>query len=462
MGSAVVIGGSIAGLATASALSGLFDQVTVVERDPLPDGPETRQGVPQGRQIHVALPLGASVLDQLFPGFEDELGEEGCPTFDWVRDAPWFGSEGWRARAASDVHLIGFSRPLFEHVLRRRVRAIANAEFVQGTVDGLLSAEDGARVTGVSVSKPSPAEIEADLVVDASGRGSKAPKWLERLGYERPAEQHVRAYFGYASRLVRVPEGTMPGAARGLITMPYPGHTKGGLIMPADNGRHTLCAIGAVKDYPPAGEEEFLEYLRQAPSPLLAEIAASAEPVTEIATYRHAGNQLRLWGEMERHPRGFVPIGDAVASFNPIYGQGMTVAAIEAAKLRDRIESLDGDLGSLPDAFMGDLDAAVAFPYGMATAADSAYPETEFIDAERAPAETAEFFASLEQVASEDARVSRDLLRALGWFEGELLEAPELVGKVEAWVASGRTVRHDDPLDVPPVVEMPVGATGSQ
>jgi hypothetical protein len=243
----------------------------------------------------------------------------------------------------------------------------------------------------------------------------------------------------------------MPGGIRGLITMPYPGHSKGGLIMPADNGRHTLCAIGAVKDYPPSGEEGFLEFLRQAPSPLLAQIAERAEPVTEIATYHHPGNQLRLWGQLERRPRGFVPIGDAVASFNPIYGQGMTVAAIEAAKLRDRIAGLDGDLDPLPEAFMDDLEAAVAFPYGMATVADSAYPETEFVDAERAPAENAEFFASLEQLASEDPDVSRSILRALGWFEGELLEAPELLGKVEEWVSSGRTVRNDDPLSVPPV-----------
>jgi 2-polyprenyl-6-methoxyphenol hydroxylase-like FAD-dependent oxidoreductase len=449
---AVVIGGSISGLTAACALSHSFERVTVLERDPLPDGPGHRQGVPQARQLHVVLPLGVRVLDDLFPGFERELRDAGCPVFDEVRDSPWFGAQGWRARSDSDVHLFGFSRPLFEHLLRQRLRAIENVEIVQGTVDGLSAEAGGERVTGVTVSKPDPGRLEADLVVDASGRGSKAPRWLERLGYERPAEQHVRAHFGYASRLVRVPEGTMPDGIEGLITMPFPGHTKGGLILPADNGRHTLCCIGAVKDYPPADEEGFYEYLRQAPSPLLAEIAERCEPVTEITTYHHPGNQLRLWGELERRPRRFLPIGDAVASFNPIYGQGMTVAAFEAAKLRDRIALLGGDLDALADEFQADLAAAVAFPYAMATQADSAYPETEYVDAEPAPAEALEFFATVEQVATEDPAVARDILRATGWFEAELLASPELAAKAEAWAAAGRTVRNNDPARVPPVL----------
>jgi len=159
-GRAVVIGGSIAGLTAARALSESFDRVVVVERDRLPDGPEHRQGVPQGRQLHVVLPLGVRLLDDLFPGFERELRNEGCPTFDEVRDTPWFGGQGWRARSASDVHLFGFSRPLFEHLLRRRVRAIDAVEIVEGTVDGLLG--DGERVTGVSISKPQPERLEAD------------------------------------------------------------------------------------------------------------------------------------------------------------------------------------------------------------------------------------------------------------------------------------------------------------
>ena len=451
LGRAVVIGGSIAGLTAARALADAFDEVVIVERDHLPAGPEHRQGVPQGRQLHVVLPLGVQLLDGLFPGFEGELREAGCPTFDEVRDTPWFGGQGWRARSGSDVRLFGFSRPLFEHLLRTRVRGLEKVEIVEATVDGLLGA-DG-RVGGVSLSRPIPRELEADLVVDAGGRGSKAPRWLEQLGYERPAEQHVRAHFGYASRLVVVPDGALPDGLAGLITMPFPGHTKGGLILPADNGRHTLCCIGAVKDYPPGDEEGFYEYLRQAPSPLLGEIAARCEPVTDIATYHHPGNQRRMWEELDRRPRGFIPIGDAVASFNPIYGQGMTVAALEATLLRDRIAALGGDLDQLPEAFQADLQAAVEFPYSMATGADSSYPETELTNAERAPAENIEFFAAVERVATEDPAVARDILHATGWFEADLLASPRLVEKVEAWAAAGKQVTNNDPRHVPPVVD---------
>lgn len=447
-----IIGGSVAGLVTAAGVSDHFDRVTIVERDELPEGAGHRQGVPQARQLHVLLPLGAKTIDEMLPGFESELHEAGCPVFDEVRDTPWFGGQGWRARSDSDVQLIGFARPVLEDVLRRRVLALDNVEVERGTVGGLLATDDGKRVTGVAVKKPAPREIEADLVVDASGRGTKAPKWLEGLGYERPAEQHVRAYFGYASRLVRVPEGAMPDGLEGLITMPFPGHHKGGLILPADNGRHTLCCIGAQKDYPPADEEGFYEYLRQAPSPLLAEIGEQCEPLTEIHTYHHPGNQRRMWVEMVSRPLGFLPIGDAVASFNPIYGQGMTVAALEASRLGERIVALEGDLDRLPGAFQEDLRACVEFAYTMATGADAAYPETEFVNADRPPPENTEFFAGVEQVATEDPEVARDILRATGWFDADLLAAPELIGKVERWLEAGSRVRHNDPTKVPEVV----------
>jgi 2-polyprenyl-6-methoxyphenol hydroxylase-like FAD-dependent oxidoreductase len=146
----VVIGGSVAGLTAARALSESFDRVTIVERDVLPDGPELRPGVPQGRQLHVLLPVGAEAMDEFFPGLTQELADLGCPTFDEVLDTPWFGAQGWRARREADVKLIGFRRPLLEHVVRQRVRALANVEVLHGTVTGLLASEDASRITGVS------------------------------------------------------------------------------------------------------------------------------------------------------------------------------------------------------------------------------------------------------------------------------------------------------------------------
>jgi 2-polyprenyl-6-methoxyphenol hydroxylase-like FAD-dependent oxidoreductase len=448
LGKAVVIGGSIAGLTAARALSEFFDHVTIVERDELPTGPEHRAGVPQAMQLHVCLPIGAEVLEEFFPGFKQDLHDNGCPVFDEVNDTPWFGGAGWRARRESDVMLFGFARPVFEHTVRERLRALGNVEIMQGTATGLAATEDNERVTGVEIATPDDTTtLHADLVVDASGRGSKSPKWLEAMGYEPPAEQHVRAYFGYASRMVKL-NGELPQGLGGVITMPFPGSHKGGCFLPADNGRYTLCAIGAMKDHPPGDEEAFAEYLRQAPSPLLAEMAELSEPLTEINTYHHPGNQRRLWEDMERRPRGFIPIGDSVASFNPVYGQGMSVAAFEARKLRDRLKALDGDLDALPDAFMEDLRASVEFPYAMATGADSNYEGVKYVNAEAPPPEGQQFFAVAEQVATEDPDVARDILHAVGWFEPELLSSPELVAKVEAWIASGRTVTNNDPAVV--------------
>jgi 2-polyprenyl-6-methoxyphenol hydroxylase-like FAD-dependent oxidoreductase len=456
-GPAVVIGGSIAGLTAARALSESFDRVVIIERDELPDGIEHRPGVPQSKQLHVLLPLGTQVMEDFFPGFEQELSELGCPTFDEVKDTPWFGGQGWRARQESDVKLVGFRRPLLEHVVRGRARAIDNVEVVHATVTGLTGTEDGARVTGVtSVGADGTVAVEADLVVDASGRGSRSAKWLEGMGYERPQEQHIRAYYGYASRFVRVDEDRLPFGLRGVITMPFPGNTRGGVFMQSDNGLYTCCAMGAMKDYPPTDEEGFMAFLRDAATPLLGQMAEMSEPVTEINAYQHPGNQRRRWEDMERRPLGFIPIGDAVASFNPIYGQGMTVAALEAQKLRDRIATLGGDLDALPDAFMEDLTASCEFPFSIATGNDGVYPGATFVNAEPPPPENAAFFAAAEQVATEDPEVARNILHATGWFEPELLASPELVAKVEAWTAAGREVTNNDPAFVREPVEQPV------
>jgi 2-polyprenyl-6-methoxyphenol hydroxylase-like FAD-dependent oxidoreductase len=451
---AIVIGGSMAGLTAARALSETFERVTILERDELPHSVEHRPGVPQAKQLHVILPLGAQIMDELFPGFEQELMDAGCSVFDEVKDTPWFGRQGWRARRDSDVKLIGFRRPLLEHVVRERVRGIDSIDIVTATVTGLTGSDDGSRIIGVVLAGAATGALEADLVVDASGRGSRSPKWLEQLGYERPEEQHIRAYYGYASCFVRVDEQRLPQGLRGVITMPFPGRTKGGCFLPSDNGLYTCCAMGAMRDYPPADGDAFMAFLREAPSPLIAQMAELAEPVTEINTYQHPGNQRRLWEQMQRRPRGFIPIGDAVASFNPIYGQGMTVAALEAQKLRARIATLGGDLDLLPDAFMDDLTASCEFPFAIAAGNDANYPGATFVNAEPPPAENAEFFAAAEQVATEDPDVARDILHASGWFEPELLASPELVAKVQAWKASGREVSNNDPARVrEPVAE---------
>jgi len=453
-GHVVVIGGSIAGLTAARALSESFDRVTIVERDVLPDGPEHRAGVPQAKQLHVILPLGAAIMEEFFPGFKQELLDRGCSVFDEVKDTPWFGSQGWRARRDSDVHLIGFRRPVLEDTVRRRVLALSNVDVIVATVTGLVGEEGGNRVTGVKVVGDETSTLEADLVVDASGRGSRSPKWLEELGYERPDEQHIRAYYGYASRYVRIDESKLPQGLRGLITMPFPGNTRGGCFLPSDNGLYTCCAMGAMRDYPPADEEGYMEFLRGAATPLLAQMAEAAEPVTEIEVYQHPGNQWRHWDRLERRPRGFIPIGDSVASFNPIYGQGMTVASLQAQKLRDRIATLDGDLDALPELFMEDLIAAVEFPFGMASGSDANYPGVTFVNAEPPPPENAAFFALAEQAATEDPDIARDILHATGWFEPELLASPELVAKVEAWKAAGTVVTNNDPTQVrDPVAE---------
>lgn len=253
---AIVIGGSFAGLVTARVLSECFGQVTIVERDVLPDGPSLRKGVPQGSHVHGILHLGRVILDDVFPGFVNETEAEGAFLFDQLA---YFGIgsgdvvKGYAAR-----------RPLLEYVARRRVQVLPNVEFVMGRVEG-LSVRSGNRVGGVVVGDTS---IDADLVVDASGRGSAAPAWLERAGFEAPSETLVNAFGGYASRLLMVPDDAWPDNRRVLAQLPMPSNTKGAILYPQDNGLYIISLFGQSRDYPPDDEEGFEAFLAMSAQPL--------------------------------------------------------------------------------------------------------------------------------------------------------------------------------------------------
>ncbi|WP_433207342.1 FAD-dependent oxidoreductase [Nocardia sp. CA-107356] len=429
-------------------LSDIFEKVTVVERDALPTTPVARKGVPQSEQLHALMPLGADLLEELFPGWRAEMDEHGCPTVDEVRDALYWTAYGWRARGESDVALLGFTRTLLEHVVRDRVRGLPNVEFRVGAASGLATTPDRTRVTGVKVGHD---VLEADLVVDASGRGSQAPKWMESIGYERPEEMHVRVYMGYASRLVRLPAGAIPGGAAAIGAMPYPGANRGGAILGQEGGLHKVIAAGMMKEYPPGDEQGFIDFLGDSPIPFLREVVLKSEPVGEIKTYRMPGNQRRLWERLERQPRGFIVTGDAVGSYNPIYGQGMTIAAHGAIVLRDLLARLDGALDQLPELFQAKVGEAVEWAFSSASALDTSYAGAELENIPEIDQEDAEYYVHLEELATADHTICRAIDRSFGYMEPELLVSAEVKAKVAAWVASGRKLQNTDPLTPPPV-----------
>lgn len=383
---AVVIGGSIAGLLAARLLSDYFRQVTIVERDPLPDVVEARKGVPQGRHAHGLLGMGQQIMGRLFPGLFEELQTQGATPVDLGYDTGWYQASCWRARVDSGMVACVQSRPFLEGAIRRRVRAIANVRWLtECEATGLRTNADRTRVTGVDVhhrsGAPADETLPADLVVDAGGRGSRAPQWLEALGYGAVEETHVKMDVGYTTCFFRRP-ANLDADWKMLIIIPQPPHeTRMGLVIPMEDNQWMVSLVGWLRDYAPTDPAGFLEFARTLPVPTIYEAIKNAEPTTPISAYKIPSNQWRHYDRMKRFPEALVVLGDALCSFNPTYGQGMTTAALYAATLEKCLQAqarrAAGDLTGLADRFRKQVAGDVATPWLLATAEDFRYPKTE-------------------------------------------------------------------------------------
>jgi 2-polyprenyl-6-methoxyphenol hydroxylase-like FAD-dependent oxidoreductase len=387
---AVVIGASIAGLLAGGVLAKHFDRVTMIERDRLPDGPQFRKGVPQGRHIHVLLASGARLIEDFFPGLSDELAAAGATRLDWAADWRWFNFGGWKPRFASELKSLMGSRELLEWGIRRRVAAYSNLRWLsECDVTGLVSDAGRQRVTGVRIRPraPGPAgqaesELRAELVVNASGRDSRAAEWLRTLNYPVPRETRTNSFLGYASRCYQRPPDWQASWQALIVSATPPQSSRGAVIVPLEGERWLVTLAGAARDYPPTDEAGFLDFARSLPTQLLYESIQDAHPLTDIAGYRRTENLRRHYEALPRFLEGFVSIGDAVCAFNPVYGQGMTVAALGAQALdqclRDQAKyHPNTGLAGLAEHFHKRLGRIVALPWLLATGEDHRYPTTE-------------------------------------------------------------------------------------
>ncbi|GFG62955.1 hypothetical protein MKUB_04450 [Mycobacterium kubicae] len=369
---AVVIGGSIAGLCAARVLSDFFDRVTVYERDNLPSAPANRATVPQDRHLHMLMARGANEFESHFPGLLDDMVAAGVPMLENRPDCIHLGAAG---------HVLGTghtlrdeftayvpSRPHLEWQIRRRVRDIDNVEIVQRNVFEPRYDRAQRKVTGVLLDPPAdgpggePEFVAADLVVDAAGRGTRLPVWLEQWGYPRAPEAIIDIGIHYATHQFRLPEGTL----REKVVVAGASHDQSlGLgMLHYEDGTWVLTTFGVANAKPPRTFPEMLALAEELLPAHFNEALAKATPIGEPAYHAFPASRWRRYHKLKRFPGGIVPFGDAVASFNPTFGQGMTMTSLQAGHLRKALEATDKDLATE----LARLTAKTTYPVWMMNA----------------------------------------------------------------------------------------------
>ena len=371
---AIVVGASMAGLCAARALSPRFREVLVLDRDELPDGPTPRTRVPQGRQPHLLLNAGARVLEEWFPGMCAELVAAGAVDIDLCADFLWHQSGDVQRRPKSSLRGPVMSRPLLEHTVRQRVLRLPNVEIQPRiTVSGLRADDHASRIAGILLQGGG--AIDADLVIDASGRQARTLRWLEDLGYPVPELSTVEVNTTYVSRRFRRgPTGPEGWKAAAVIGDPH--SLRLGMALPMEDDQWIVLLGGLNGEAAPTDEVGMLAYARMLGSSEIADLIQGCEPTGPVATHHFPTNQRRHVEKLRRFPLGWLPLGDAVCSFDPIYGQGMTSAALQAQALAaclDRTKRLDR---AFSKSYFKAAARVVAIPWSIAVGGDFAYPGT--------------------------------------------------------------------------------------
>jgi 2-polyprenyl-6-methoxyphenol hydroxylase-like FAD-dependent oxidoreductase len=409
---AVVVGAGMSGLTAAGALADRFDQVVVLERDVLPREPVYRAGTPQARHVHALLLSGQRALSELFPGFEQDLAREGAVPLRVGLDVR-VERPGYDPFPQRDLGWLSYalSRPTIERTVRRRVESLAGTTLRQRCrVLEVLATPNGEAVTGVRYENANGASetISADLVVDASGRGTLTTALLQSIGHPLPAETTIGIDLSYATCVFSIPDDA-PTDWRGVMTFGQaPQNRRGGLMLPLEGNRWMATIGGRHGDAPPGEVEGFLAYARELRTPTIYNAIRQAKRVDGVARYGFPESVRRHFERLEVFPRGLLPIGDAICRFNPVYGQGMSVAALEACLLRKLLETLGAERdpnACLARSFFAEVQTLIDTPWSVALL-DFVHPDTRG----QRPADfetTLKFGVALTRLAAEDPAVHK-------------------------------------------------------
>lgn len=453
---AVVLGGSIAGLFAARVLADAYDEVLVVDRDVLVGAAGARRGCPQGRHINGLLARGQKAMEEMYPGITEELFADGVPTGDLAGSVRWYFSGRQLKQQDAGLVCVAASRPMLERHIRERTHAIANVSFVEEhDILGLETTVDRGRITGVRVQPQDEGSVEqvigADMVVDATGRGSRTPIWLEELGYPRVEEERKKIGLGYVTQHYRLLEDPYDGDLS-INPAASPELPRGAIFTKTDGGRVELTVYGILGDHPPTDQAGFYEFVKSLAVPDIYDALQRAEPLDEPVAFRFPTTLRRRYEKMDRFPDGLLVTGDAVCCFNPIYAQGMSVAALGALTIRAHLHT---GAAPQPKQFFHDLaHDAIDATWEMTNTVDLSF---NGVEGERTlKVRMGQRYLKLVQTAAtRDGTVTAAYMRAAGLIDPpDALMRPGMVLRVlrSAWrgPASNPAPRKKRPVEADP------------
>ena len=433
---ALVLGGSMAGLLAARVLADAYDEVVVVDRDELFGVTEPRRGVPQGKHVHGLLARGKEILEELFPGFTAEAEEKGALTGD-LGAHRWYFAGRQARKARTGLLYVSATRPVLESFVRERVAALPNVKFLERRdIIGLVATPDRSTVTGARLSADGGVEefLAADLVVDATGRGSRTPTWLADLGYDRPSVDRIKIDLSYTTRLYRKPAESVVRGDRSINPLGSPVTPRGAFFSEMEDGKWVLSVTCVLGDRAPTDPDGFVEFLRTLPIPDIYEAVKDAEPYDDPSAFRYPASTRRRYEKLNRFPERFLVLGDAACSFNPVYGQGMTVAAQEALTLRSHLERGVPN----PLKFQKDIAKVIDIPWDISAGGDLSFPQVEGKRPAKVKIGNA-YMAKVQAAATRDPVVLTGFMRIVGLLDApQALMRPKMMARVlvQAWLAN--------------------------
>ncbi|MFC6981900.1 NAD(P)/FAD-dependent oxidoreductase [Streptomyces cirratus] len=370
---AVVIGGGYAGLLAARVLADHFAEVLVLERDVVDRTTGAHPTAPQSYHAHAMLAKGAQTLELLFPGLRAELEQLGAPVYDYGERISFLLPTGYAVRTSTGVRIQSFTRDELELRIRSRVLDLARVQVLCRTrVVGLGRGPDG-RIEGIRYRSEEGGEraVAADLVVDASGRTTSIDDWLGEARLPVSARKTVKAKITYTTMVFDRAPGDKDYDLAYQMTF-APSVRRGGAMLAVERGRW-VCSLFGFEQHPPADPDGFLEYARSLDNPRLAEQIARRSRHDGLHRYTNPGSTWRLHHRNPGWPEGLIAIGDALCVFNPVYGQGLTVAAIEAdalgSLLRRRCSAGTG-LAGLSQEYLRTAAGIIKVPWSLSTTSD--------------------------------------------------------------------------------------------